>query len=243
MRRWLLLMLVFGLAGCTTLSDTRKAAIRNVAVISAIGDDVTLFRILGSKEKPERVDWTFDRIATDAITQSVRSVNAGVSVVPVDYDSNVLAAGIHKYEAFEPFADSARIEPTLRKITQGKSIDTIILVARNSSENGALLRFEGVGVVTERTVLPAAPIIPFAGLTLFVIDGTTMRVLSRQTALIKGPTYNVKPLIEFAPVGGPAPFLPGFTFPMNDEQKNFLRPILQGFVFTGIQRLMRDSGF
>ena len=242
MRRWLVLVLVIGLVGCTTLSDTRKAAIRNVAVVSAIGDDVTLFRILGSKEKPERVDWTF-KIATDAITQSVRSVNAGVSVVPVDCDSNVLAAGIHKYEAFEYFADPVRIEPTLRQITLGKSIDTIILVARNSSENGALLTYEGVGVVTERTVLPAAPILPFAGLTLFVIDGTTMKVLSRQTTLIKGPTYNVKPLVEFAPVGGPAPFLPGFTFPMNDEQKNFLRPILQGFVFTGTQRLMRDSGF
>lgn len=243
MRRWPLLLLVIGLAGCATMSDTRKAAIRNVAIVSAVGDEVTLFRILVGQEQPERVGWTFDKIATDAIAQSLRSANAGVSIIPVDYDSNTLAAGINKYEAFEYFADPARIEPALRQITQGKSIDTIILIARNSSESGALLQFEGVGVVTERTVLPAAPVIPFAGLALFVIDGTTMKTLSRKATLEKGPTYNVKPLIEFAPVGGPAPFLPGFTFPMNEEQRTFLRPILQGLVLKGTQGLMRSSGF
>lgn len=243
MRRLLLLAVAIGLAGCTNLSDARKAEIRNVAVVSAIGDDVTLFRILVGPERPERVDWTFDKIATDAIAQSVRSARPDVSLVPVDYDSNALAAGINKYQSFESFVEPARIEPALRKITQGKSIDTIILIARNSSQSGALLQFEGVGLATEKTFLPAAPVIPFASLALFVIDGSTMKVLSRKTVLEKGPTYNVKPLIEFAPVGGPAPFLPGFTFPMTEEQRAFLRPLLQDLLRKGTQGLMRDSGF
>lgn len=242
MRRWLLLVFVIGLVGCTTLSDTRKAAIRNLAVVSAVGDDVTLFRILGFDDlKPERVDWGFDKIAADAIVASVRAQDPAVSIVSVDYDSNTLSAGIHKYESY---ADPARIAPALRQITAGKSVDTIILIARNTSDNGALLHYKGVGIVTERTALPGAPITPFAGLALFVLDGQTLQVLSKQTILEKGKIYNVKPLIGgLMSVGGPAPFLPGFAFPMTEEQKAFLRPLLQELVQAGTQGLMRNAGF
>lgn len=244
MRRCLLILVLIGLAGCaTSVSQERKSAMRNVAVVSAIGDDVTLFRILGfSKEQPERLPWSFDKLASDAVVLSIRARNPNISIVPVDYDPKVLSAGIHKYQAFQSYADPARIEPALRQLTSGKAADTVILIARNSVEQSGLLSYEGVGIVTEVSVLPGAPITPFAALSLFVIDVPTMQVLSRQMMLVKGRVYNVKPLIHFEPIGGPAPFLPGFKFPLNDEQKEFLRPILQGLVLTGTRELIHRSG-
>ncbi len=160
----------------------------------------------------------------------------------MDYDPNVLSAGIHRYQAFQSYADPARIEPALRQLTSGKAADTIILIARNSVEQSGLLTYEGVGIVTEVSVLSGAPITPFAALSLFVIDVPTMQILSKQTILMKGRIYNIKPLIHFEPIGGPAPFLPGFKFPLNDEQKAFLRPLLQDLVGTGTQELVRRSG-
>lgn len=245
MRRWLLILVLIGLAGCaTSVSQERKSAMRNVAVVSAIGDDVTLFRILGfSKEQPERLPWSFDKLAGDAVVQSIRARNPNISIVPVDYDPNVLSAGIHRYQAFQSYADPTRIEPVLRQLTSGKAADTIILIARNSVEQSGLLTYQGVGIVTEVSALQGAPITPFAALSLFVIDVPTMQVLSRQTMLVKGRIYNVNPLIPFEPIGGPAPFLPGFKFPMTEEQKEFLRPILQGQVSTGARELTHRSGF
>ncbi len=70
-----------------------------------------------------------------------------------------------------------------------------------------------------------------------------MQVLAKQTILLKGNVYNVNPLIQFTPVGGPAPFLPGFKFPMTDEQKEFLRPLLQELVLSGTRELMNRAGF
>lgn len=244
MRRWLLMVVVMGLVGCTTLSDTRKAAIRNVAVVSAIGDDVTLFRVLGFEGlKPEQVDWSFDKIATDAVVAAVQGQNPAVTIVPVDYDSNALAADIHRYASFESYADPARIAPALRQMTAGKSVDTIVVVARNSSDNGALMTWKGVGIMTELSAQKGAPITPFANLALFVLDGSTLQVLAQQTKLTKGALYNLNPILEFGPIGGPAPFLPGFKFPMTEEQKTFLRPVLQDVLRIGTQGLMRDTGF
>jgi hypothetical protein len=216
---------------------------RNVAVVSAIGDDVTLFRILGfSKEQPERLPWNFDKLASDAVVLSIQARNPNISIIPVNYDSNGLSAGIHKYQAFQSYADPARIAPALRQLTSGTAADTIILIARNSAEQSGLLSYEGVGIVTEVSVLAGAPITPFAALSLFVIDVPTMQLLSKQTILVKGRIYNINPLINFEPIGGPAPFLPGFKFPLNDEQKAFLRPLLQDLVGTGTQELVRRSG-
>lgn len=210
-----------------------------------LGDrhDVTLFRVLGDLETPERLEWNFDRIATDVVVKSVRAQNPAVSIVPIEYDANALAAAIHQIKPFESYSDPARIEPALRQLTDGKSIDTIILIARSDSSKGALLYFQGVGLQTERTFLPRAPTTPYAALALFVIDGSTMRVLTKNTVLEKGRIYNVKPLIEFEPPGGPAPFLPGFNFPMTAEQKDFTRPLLEGLVLAATQELMRSSGF
>jgi hypothetical protein len=246
MRRFLLLLLLIGLTGCTqTLSESRKASVRNLAVISAIGDDVRLIRILGSggEQKYERLPWNFDRIAAHAAVESVRAHDRGISLIPVDYDSNALADGIHKHESFKSFADPARIEPILRQLLQGKPIDTVILIARSETTDGGFMYVEGVGVMTERTVLPRAPVTPFAALALFVIDAPTMQVLSKETLTIGGDTYNVTPLIQFKKPAGPAPFLPGFTLPMTEEQKEFLRPRLQELVLVGTRELMRRSGF
>ncbi len=97
--------------------------------------------------------------------------------------------------------------------------------------------------MTERTLLSRAPITPFAALALFVLDTPTMQVLSKQAIIFRGGLYNVTPLIQFTPPAGPAPFLPGFTFPMTDEQKEFLRPRLQELVLVATRELMQRSGF
>lgn len=52
----------------------------------------------------------------------------------------------------------------------------------------------------------------------------------------------MKPLITFEPVGGPAPFVPGFTFPLTEEQQEFLRPRLQDLVREATMSLLRRSG-
>jgi len=246
MRRLLWILLLIGLAGCAqTLSESRKAEIRSLAIISAVGDDVRLIRLLGSggEQKYERLPWNFDRIASHAAAESVRAHAPGISIVPVAYDSNALADRIHKHESFRSFAEPARIEPALRQLIQGKPIDTVILIARSETTDGGFFYVEGVGVMTERTILPRAPVTPFAALAVFVIDAQSLQVLLKKSLTFRGDTYNVTPVIQLEKPGGPAPFEPGFKLPMTEEQKDFLRPKLQELVYVAIRELMQRSGF
>jgi len=244
-----MVLALIGLASCgLPLKDSRKAAIRNLAVVSAIGDDVSLSRILGSQlfgepEKPERLEWSFDKIASDAVIEKIRASNPEIEINPLDYNPNDLADKIHKPEPFRSFYDLSRIHPELRELTNGKAIDTLIVIVRNDFSQGALLSYEGVGILTERTLLPRAPITPYAVLSMYVIEVPSMRVITKQGSHVKGRVYNVTPLIQFEPIGGPAPFLPGFEFPMNNEQKEFLRPLLQELVLTSTLQLVQRSGF
>lgn len=248
-KRWFMVLALIGLAGCgLPLNDSRKAAIRNLAVISAIGDDVSLSRILGSRlfgdvEEPQRLEWSFDKIASDAVIEKIRASNPGIEIIPLDYNSNDLADKIHKSESLRSFSDPTRIHPEIRQLTNGKPIDTLIVIARDDFSQGALLSYEGVGILTERTLLPRAPITPYAVLSMFVIEVPSMRVITKQGSHVKGRIYNVTPLIQFDPIGGPAPFLPGFEFPMDNEQKEFLRPLLQELVLTSTRQLIQRSGF
>ena len=243
-KRWFIVLALIGLASCgLPLNDSRKSAIRNLAVISAIGDDVSLSRIFGDDEKPERLQWSFDKIASNAVIEKIRSSNPGIEIISLDYDSNDLADKINKSEPFRSFSDPARIDPELRQLTNGKPIDTLIVIARDDFSQGALLSYEGVGILTERTLLPRAPVTPYAVLSMFVIEVPSMRVITKQGSHVKGRVYNVTPLVQFSPIGGPAPFLPGFEFPMDNDQKEFLRPLLQELVLTSTRQLMQRSGF
>jgi hypothetical protein len=244
MTRFFLVCVALLLTACADrIHESRKASMRNVAVISAIGDNLTLIRLLGDEEQPERVDWRFDATAVEVIQRAIRTQTPSALFVPVAYDPHALGAEIHKEERFKPFADPKRIERQLGDIIAGKSVDTIFLVARAASRSG-LSYFEGVGIQTERTFLPRAPITPYANLILFIIDAPTMGTIAKWQAMAKGALYNVRPITTWGMnVGGDAPFLPGFKFPMTEEQNGFLRPLLPPLVELATQELMERVGF
>jgi hypothetical protein len=247
MARAIQFLLMIGIAACTpTLDASRKAAIRNVAVVSAIGDEIQLTRIgliaLGNEYQTDRIDLGLDRIAVSTVERTLRASNAAASIVPVNYDAQSLADRLYKRESPQPFADPARIGPMLREIARDKPLDAILLVTR-WHENRGPVYFQGVGLFTEKTIRERAPVTPYASLQLYVLDAKTFDVMGQARGQREGRLYNLSPLISSKPLGGPAPFLAGFNFPMNAEQRNFLRPPLEELVSTTVQDLMQRAGF
>jgi hypothetical protein len=246
MRRLLSLVLCFALAGCAAMSvnESRRASIQNVAIVSAVGDDFGLTRIglivFSNERRSEKMEFGFDRLAQQTVEQVLRERRPDVKVVPVQYDSNALSAKINKIEPFQSYADPKRIEPELRALVQGTPVDTIILVARARESPGAM-SVEGIGIYTERTLRERAIITPYAGISVFILDARSMEVLAKGERVVEGAVYNINPLISSKPLGGPAPFLAGFTFPLNDEQRQFLDAPMKELVGASVRRLVEQT--
>lgn len=246
MQRLLFFVLCLALAGCAAVSvpESRRASIQNVAVVSAIGDDFGLTRIglivFSNERRTEKIEFGFDQVAQQTVEQVLRERRADVKVIPVQYDSNALSAKINKIESFQPYADPKRIEPELRSLIQGKPIDTIILVGRGRESPGAR-SVEGIGIYTERTLRERAIITPYAGISVFILDARSMEILAKGERVAEGAVYNVNPLISSKPLGGPAPFLAGFAFPINEEQRQFLDAPMKDLVRATVRRLLDQT--
>lgn len=227
-----------------SVNESRRTAIQNVAIVSAIGDDYGLTRIgvivFSNERRTEKIPFGLDAVAQRTVEQLLRERRPDVKIVPVQYDSNALAAKINKTESFQPYADPKRIEPDLRTMIQGTAIDTIILVARSRESPGAM-SVEGIGIYTERTLRERAIITPYAGISVFILDARSMEILAKAERVAEGAVYNVNPLISSKPLGGPAPFLAGFAFPLNEEQRQFLEAPVKELVAANVRRLVEQT--
>lgn len=246
MRNWLSLLLLIVVVGCApVLTESRKETIRNVAVVSAIGDRITLTRtgllVFSNEHQSENLDWNLDQVARQAVEQTLRERDATITIVPVSYDAKALSVALREPDSTAEWADPKRIEANLRQMTRGQQVDTIIVIARGRRAfNSGSIRFEGPGISTMRTLRDTAPVKPFAALELFVIDAPTMKVLSQTSTMTEGIMYNVNPV--FGSPGPQAPFRPGFNFPMDGDQKAFLRPVLEPVVAKAVRNMMQDVG-
>jgi hypothetical protein len=246
MRRLLSLALCFVLTGCaaTSVNESRRANIQNVAIISAIGDDFGLTRIgliAFSNEWPsEKMAYGLDRVAQQTAEQVLRERRPDAKVISVQHDSNTLSSKINQREPFQSYADPKRIEPELRQLVQGTPADTIIVVARARESTGPR-SYEGIGIYTERTLRERAMIIPYAGISVFIVDARSFEVLAKGERIAEGAAYNINPLITSMRLGGPAPFLAGFAFPLNDEQRRFLDAPMKELVAATVRRLVEQT--
>ena len=84
-------------------------------------------------------------------------------------------------------------------------------------------------------------IIPYVGISVFIMDARSMEVLAKGQRVAEGAVYNVNPLISSRPLGGPAPFLAGFEFPINEEQRQFLDAPMKDLVRATVRRLLDQT--
>lgn len=216
-----------------------------MAIVSAIGDDFALTRIglivFSNERLSEKISLGLDQVAQRTAEQVVRERRPNATLVPVHYDANTLSSRINRAESLQPYADPKRIEPELRDIVRGKPVDTLILLARDRESSGPMA-LEGVGIYTERTLRERAAITPYAGLSLFVLDARSMETLATARRVVEGAVYNLNPIISSKPLGGPAPFMAGFRFPLSDEQRQFLERPMQDLVAATVRRLLEQTG-
>lgn len=217
-----------------------------VAVVSAIGDHVEISRsgpfIFSYEEATDRWDIGLDRIATEAAVQRLKSRNPSIVVLTPSVDSQRLSESIVKIASLQPYADPERIRTDLARVAQETQADTIFLISRGKP-NVEPSFLQGVGLGFEKTLRERAPFLPYAGLALFVIDAKTLQTITKQNPrAYEGPYYNLDPLIVSRPLGGPAPFMAGFSLPLSEEQRTFITPVLQNLIRTGVPDMLQRMG-
>lgn len=244
MRLWAAIALSLALLGCAQVGESRKASIRNVAVVTAISDKFNLTRmgliVLDQDHQTQNIDFGLDVVARDTVAGFLKERAPQAMIVPVTYDADALATAVTKKVFLTPYSDPKPAEPFLRDIVKDKQIDTILLVTRSSEKASSMM--EGTGVFVQKTRREYAPLTPYVGLDLFVIDARTMEVVGKAHRLNEGADYNIDTLIKTRPQGGPAPFLAGFNFPMTKEQTDFLQPRMRALVADTTRELLTQAG-
>lgn len=246
MLRTLLVVALIVLSGCVQISGERRAATKNIAIVVAVPDEVSMMKIgvtvFNNSESQDRSAWGFEARIRESLTEALRVRRSDITVVPVQYDP---AKVLEKLREPTPKLD---VDPNLasvdfKDIVAGKAIDTIFLITpTNDSYNYGSIVFKGVGIEVYATMISdRAPLKPRVYLRLYVIDAPSMKVLASHPGRAEDKMYNLNRLL-YPDSQAPA-FPAGFTMPLNEAQKAFLQPKLNLLMDQVSRDLIRDSGY
>ncbi len=220
------------LAGCATqaVPPAAKSSIRNVAIISLIGDQIQFEKsgmtVFEGDLKAANFEWGIDRLASQAVEDRIRRANPGITVTRLGYDPAVLA-GIYDREPVNllgrEYADPSRVESPLRGIVAGQPVDTLLLVTRNKVQHGLDMPGwrEGPGLhLIKPWAGPATRVLLFAALQIHVIDTRTLKRIAQHAEIARERKYFDGPIWSPPP---PTPFTTTASLPLTTEQEIFLR--------------------
>lgn len=235
--------LLFGLTACAgdiTMKPERRAQIKNVAVISVVGDKISHELYPFIINLPERfsgqVDWHFDEIVRTVAQEGLKTRQPQITITQFRHNSSNLAEQIYKIAESEAYADPERISENLREITAETTVDAIILLSGGGHIGDRICTF-GAFILNSTSAL--VPTSVGVCLTAFVLDGKTLTVLSKQSDA-QWSDYNRGGI--FGPID-PAPFSPAFRLPLTEEQSAFLRPKYEQWLREATDNVLRKSGF
>jgi len=179
----LVTLLVCGGAGPMMTTD-KTAAIRRVAVMSAVGDKFTVRKIgitvFGNDEKEFPIDaWGIDQF----VVTKVRSVLAGrFQVRPVAYDKSAFR---RDESAFFRTRDEDAIAAGVRAQAKAADIDAYIVVTRATSQFGITKQsLRGLGILELPPSLVEAKAYLFALYQVTVVDGHGFTVIANSPAIL-----------------------------------------------------------
>jgi hypothetical protein len=114
----------------------QRRDIRNVAVFSAVGNQVHLRRkaIFQNDERMALVDWTLDSSIAEIVRAAVRESELHPNVVVVNYDPAQLTP-VYAESSVATYVDPKRVSAALRSLIDGKNVDTVVLVSRTHPES------------------------------------------------------------------------------------------------------------
>ncbi|WP_119421170.1 hypothetical protein [Desertibaculum subflavum] len=239
LRRCLLLLAVWFVAGCAaqTVPPAAKSSIRNVAVISLIGDTVSFEKfgltIFNNSYKEAVLELGLDRLATEAVQSALRRRNPAISLVALAYDRAALnPVYLQKTVnlAFEDYVDPARIAAPLRQLTAGTAVDTLILITRARLQHAldAPGTHEGPGVMmTSAAVGPPMRVLPYAVLRIYVLDARSLQPIAQHTDVAKETRYYEGSIFNLPP---PTPITKEVSVPLAPAEEAFVRAELQRII-------------
>lgn len=238
-----LLAMLMALAACasndiTMLKPERRAEMRSVALITAVGNTVSHTRYTFFAHLPEtrteRVDWNFDKTVADRAREGLAKRQPQLAITPISHDSAKLAEPLYVTSETEPYADPSRIAEPLRAIVDGTDIDTIILI----TSGGDAVDKCDAGLLIATSHLALVPTGIAVCLGAFVLDAKSLTVLSQVSGVVNA-NYNRGGI--FGPID-PAPFNSSFQLPLNEEQRAFLRPTYERMLREATDKALQRSG-
>jgi hypothetical protein len=241
--RTLLIVALIFLSGCTQITGERRAATKNVAVVVAVPDEASMTKVgltvFNNAYARDRSTWGFDARLRQAVTEALRERRPDLAFVPVQYDPAEVLTQLRGSAQTLDVAPEL-IGGTLRPLVAGKPVDTIFLITPHNISYGSV-SYYGVGIEVSATLRDLAPFIPRVLLRLHVIDAPSMTVLTSMPRQAEGKQYNLNRLL-YPDTQAPA-FPAGFTMPLNDAQRTFLRPLFYKLLDEMGRDLVRDAGF
>jgi hypothetical protein len=181
MRNAIVLLLALCLmSACNTprpLEPQKRADIRSVAVISALGDQFDLeylgFVVFLNKSEQVTVDWKIDDHVRDMVTAKLKD---RYQIVPVPYSP----ADVVAESSFEErtFGTTSGMVERLRKAVPPGQVDAVVFVAPYGIQTGygVIEQLEGLGLYNRAVNYRGAAV--FAAYRVVVFDGRTFETLA-----------------------------------------------------------------
>ncbi len=251
LRRGSLIALLLLLAGCATqtVPPAAKSAIRNVAVISLIGNEVTFNQfgllVFDRSEQKATFDFGLDGLATEAVEKAMRRGNPGFGFTRLPYDRAALDA-IYRQDRqrtlSNDFADPVRIEVPLRALVAGTPVDTIVLVTRSRmpDHNGVYQPETGPGLNMSKAMVGfTMRVLPFAILQLHVVEVQSMRRIAQHTEIAEERKYADGGIFNMPPQ---SPITKSITFPLAPEEEAFVRGELRRIIPLALDGMVTKVG-
>lgn len=232
------------------LPPESRSAIRSVAVVSALGDQIEFVKlghlVFLNDHQTTAVDWNLDKIVADAAERRLQNSGRPLSVTRSTIDAKDLA-GLYKLEPFTEFVDPARIESRLRQIAAAGAADAIVLVTRDRQKDpvarSGTIYLDGPGLyylhMSVMTSNPWMKVAPYAILNLYVIDAKTMKPIAlakraaQQRKYYEGTSWNRPP---------PSPFKDDIKPPLTQPQAAFLRSELERIIAPAVDEMLAEVG-
>lgn len=198
---------LFWLAGCATAPSTlpaeKLASIRDVGVISLLGDDIHLTHIgltvFGNTQTSHAVnDWEIDKHAMEVLQASLQKTGT-YQAREITFDRAALMQ-VYTDSVYSP-VDFKLVAAELAEIAQAHGIDTFVVVTRYSAQDPVGHRsvyYEGAGLFSSGIGDALIKVAPYVWYKLDVVDGKTAQVVASTRGTVKqknpglfGPEYTL----------------------------------------------------
>lgn len=166
-----------------TVPPEKLTSIKNVGVISLMGDELNLthigFTVFGNSDSSHSIeDWGIDQHVASVIGDTLRK-NGSYAVKEVNYDYSALAK-VYTDKVYSPL-NFKLIENELRALAQSHAIDTFLVITERRLEDPIGKRsvyYEGMGLYSMGIGETLVKVAPYIWYSLTVVDGKTAQPIA-----------------------------------------------------------------